>query len=69
MRALVDVPDDLLKDLERISKSVNVSRAEIIRRALREFANNNTPNNDGFGIWAKNPIDGLALQTKLRDEW
>lgn len=69
MRALVDVPDDLLKELERISNNANVSRAEIIRRALREFANNNTPNNNGFGIWAKNPIDGLALQTKLRDEW
>jgi metal-responsive CopG/Arc/MetJ family transcriptional regulator len=69
MRALVDVPDDLLKKLEKISNNANVSRAEIIRRALREFANNNLPHNDGFGIWANNSIDGLVLQENLRDEW
>lgn len=69
MRALVDVPDDLLNDLDELSKIKKVSRAEIMRRALREYANNNAPNNDGFGLWASATIDGLKLQEKLREEW
>lgn len=69
MRALVDVPDDILNDLEEISKSNKVSRAEIIRRALREYIGNNKEATNGFGIWANKPVDGLALQEKLREEW
>ena len=69
MRALVDVPDDLIKDLEYISISNKVSRAEIIRRALRDFVGNNKQTSDGFAIWKNSQVDGLALQEKLREEW
>lgn len=69
MRALVDIPEEIIEDLNALSARAKVSRAEIIRRALREYANNNSPLIDGFGLWAKMPVDGLALQEKLRQEW
>ncbi len=69
MRALIDVPNDLIDDLDALSKSKKVSRAEIMRRALREYANNNAPKSEGFGLWGGSQIDGLELQQRLRDEW
>ena len=69
MRALVDLPEDLLLELGELSKKQKISRAEIIRRALKDFAKNSAQKSDGFGIWASAPIDGLALQEKLREEW
>lgn len=70
MRALVDIPDSLIKDLSKISKSKKLPRAEIIRRAISAYIAKNKPSGeDAFGLWAGQKIDGLEYQTNVRAEW
>lgn len=70
MRALVDIPDALIKDLSNISKSKKLPRAEIIRRALSAYVAENKPTGaDAFGLWASQKIDGVEYQDKMRAEW
>lgn len=70
MRALVDIPDDLLKDLAELTKSKKLPRAEVIRRAIRVYVTQNKPSSDdAFGILAGKKIDGVLFQEKIRSEW
>jgi len=71
MRILVDVPEPDLDLLDRISKRLAISRAELIRRAIHASL---TPyrermDNTAYGIWAAHPEDGLDYQERLRAEW
>jgi|APTNR8051073442_1049403.scaffolds.fasta_scaffold02443_13 metal-responsive CopG/Arc/MetJ family transcriptional regulator len=70
MRALVDIPDGLIKDLATISETKKLPRAEIIRRAISAYIADNKPTAElAFGLWANNKIDGLEYQEKVRSEW
>ncbi len=68
MRTLVDIPTDLLQSLDDISRQADVSRAEVIRRALREYIVTHQQVPDVFGLIKSLP-DGLEAQRSLRDEW
>ena len=81
MRALVDIPDRQLEDLNAICKARKISRAEAVRRALDAFIEENRPSRDAaFGLWKGQsvylpgepdplPEDGLAYQERMRAEW
>ena len=70
MRTLVDIPEDELDELNLLSRSRKVSRAELIRQAIAGFlAENRTGLEDSFGMWSKRGVDGVAYQEKLRGEW
>jgi metal-responsive CopG/Arc/MetJ family transcriptional regulator len=70
MRTLVDIPEDELEELNSLSRSRKVSRAELIRQAVAGFlAENRTGLEDSFGIWKKRGVDGVEYQDKLRREW
>ncbi len=71
MRTLVDIPTDLLQSLDDISRHADVSRAEVIRRALREYIVSRHQVPDVFGLIKHQPPlpDGLQAQRSLRDEW
>jgi len=70
MRTLVDIPEDELEELNLLSRSRKVSRAELIRQAVAGFlADNRAGLEDSFGIWKKRGVDGLKYQEKLRGEW
>jgi hypothetical protein len=71
MRTLVDIPADLLESLDDISHQAEISRAEVIRRALREYVQARQQLPDVFGlIRGHHPEqDGLDWQRSLRDEW
>jgi metal-responsive CopG/Arc/MetJ family transcriptional regulator len=71
MRTLVDIPQDMLDSLDKVSASQKQSRAAVIREAIGEYLSKRRPVSirDAFGMWADRDIDGLEYQNRMRDEW
>lgn len=70
MRTLVDIPDAQINDLTAICEAENMSRAEIVRRAIAAYIQIKKPATvDAFGLWQSNNVDGLAYQEQARSEW
>jgi len=60
---------------DRLRRRLGLSRAELIRRALRLYLER-APEGEGavppervFGLWRGRGLDGLAWQERLRSEW
>jgi metal-responsive CopG/Arc/MetJ family transcriptional regulator len=52
-RTIIDIPAPLLHEADELCQRLGVSRAEVVRRALREFLKQNeSENTDAFGLWA-----------------
>jgi metal-responsive CopG/Arc/MetJ family transcriptional regulator len=71
-RALVGIPEKELKALDTLSEVQHVSRAELIRRAVSLYLEKFKPadkSEEAFGLWEDRKVDGLAYQTRLREEW
>jgi predicted transcriptional regulator len=43
MRAVIDIPDPLLGQLDSLAEAANLSRAEIMRRALAAWVQSHKP--------------------------
>ncbi len=71
MRTIIDIPDDLLREVDSLAKGEKISRAEAIRRAMTDYlAKRSTPRADAaFGIWKSKKIDPLDYEDSLRGEW
>lgn len=70
MRTLVDIPDRQIQDLTAICMAENVSRAELIRRAISAYLEKNKPAAvEAFGLWKERKVDGLEYQDQVRSEW
>jgi hypothetical protein len=70
MRTLVDIPEGELEQLTVLSRSRNVSRAELIRQAVSGFLSENKAGlESSFGLWKKRAVDGVKYQEQLRREW
>ena len=79
MRTIIELDDAQVSRLDEWAKAAKVSRAEAVRRAVKQMLERATsPQGTGFGVWAQNRVsgiavppelDGLVLQRALRDEW
>ena len=71
MRTIIDLPDQDLRDLAEISQREKISRAEVIRRAVRLYVERLRPAREQavFGLWRGRKRDGLHYEDKLRREW
>ncbi|MBV8800703.1 MAG: ribbon-helix-helix protein, CopG family [Alphaproteobacteria bacterium] len=71
MRILVDMPDNQVKELTRISAASKRPRAAIIRDAVSSYLaqHKQDPMRQAFGIWRDLKIDSVEYQRKLREEW
>lgn len=73
MRTLVDIPEQIIDELRSLCQDKGLSRAEIIRRAINSYIQQQKPKKvNTFGLWKKEHTsteDGLAYQNKLRNEW
>ncbi len=71
MRTRVDIPETLLNELDALARREDISRAEAIRRAMREYiAHHRRPRPDAaFGIWKSKRVDALDYEDSLRREW
>ena len=69
-RILVDIPQKYIDDLGAIARVEKSSRAEVIRKAIASYVEQNKPvSTDAFGIWKDRPVDGLDYQETIRSEW
>jgi predicted transcriptional regulator len=71
MRALVDMNDDQVEALDALAKLAKTSRAALIRDAIDAYLDRHRRRHveDGFGLWGRRDVDGLAYQERMRDEW
>jgi metal-responsive CopG/Arc/MetJ family transcriptional regulator len=71
MRTLVDLPEEHIKVLKQLSEQSQLSRAELVRRAVAEYLQRHQLGaaENAFGIWRYEPRDGLDYQRGLREEW
>ncbi len=71
MRTIVDLPTEQIEALKRMGKRSQLSRAELMRRAVAEYVARHQPDqgDDAFGLWKKQPVDGVEYQQHLREEW
>ena len=71
MRTLMDLPDNLLHDLDNVSMREGISRAEAVRRAVSAYVTErNVPRHDAaFGIWKNKNLNPLDHEDLLRDGW
>jgi metal-responsive CopG/Arc/MetJ family transcriptional regulator len=70
MRLLVDLPEAELEQLNELSRTRRVSRAELIRQAVAGYLERNSVGlENSFGLWKKKAEDGVTYQDKLRSEW
>lgn len=70
-RALVDLPEALLRDLDALASRKGASRAGLVREAVKEFLAHHAAAQRAaaFGLWRDRSEDGLAYQARVRDEW
>lgn len=71
MRTIIDLPAEQLAALSVVCEREGISRAEAIRRAVREFtrAQSAATEEAAFGLWRRRRIAGLAYERTLRAEW
>jgi hypothetical protein len=71
MRTLVDIPAEDLDLLNGVVKTLAISRAEFVRRAISKSLepHRQSQKQEAFGLWANRPVDGLAYQERMREEW
>ena len=71
MRTIFEIPDEKVKELDRLCKAQKISRAELMRRAIDKYLLD-TPlvrREASFGIWKKKKIDSLKFEASIRKEW
>jgi metal-responsive CopG/Arc/MetJ family transcriptional regulator len=71
MRAIIDIPGDLLGEIDSLAKREKISRAEAVRRAMAEYVakRSATRSEAAFGIWKSRRIDAVEYEDSLRSEW
>jgi hypothetical protein len=71
MRTLVDIPAEDLDLLNGVVKTLAISRAEFVRRAISKSLepHRQAHKQEAFGLWANRPVDGLKYQERIREEW
>ena len=71
MRTIIEVPDDIIKNLDRVSKQEQKSRAAVVREAIQLYLDKKqvVSSEVAFGLWKKRVEDGLQYQKKIRAEW
>ncbi|MFP4283241.1 MAG: ribbon-helix-helix protein, CopG family [Opitutales bacterium] len=71
MRTVIDVPDEVIQSLDRVSRAEKRPRAALIRDALTEYLRvKAVPSAEAaFGLWKQESTDGVEYQNRLRDEW
>ena len=71
MRAIIDIPDQLVESLDRVGKTYQKSRSALVREAITEFLRvKSIPQAEAaFGLWKQRNKDGVVYQNDLRQEW
>ena len=68
-RTIVDLPSSQLKDLDSRCRSMGISRAEAVRRAVEAFLRDSPGDtSQGFGLWKQTGRKARGSQHTESDE-
>ena len=69
-RILLDLSNEVIKQLDDLEVQCNLPRAELLREAVDQYQVNQsqTARTSAFGIWQGCEEDGVEYQRKLREE-
>jgi hypothetical protein len=68
-RTIIDIPDLQLREVDSLCRQLGISRAEAVRRALREFLqHSDSARTDGFGLWRSTAAPQLSTQQAAQPE-
>lgn len=69
-RTIVDIPTGLTREVDRLCRSLNISRAEAVRRGLSLLvAKETNVKATAFGLWQSAGKSREELVAALRDNW
>jgi hypothetical protein len=68
MQIIIDIPADLVRQMDALAEHEKISRAEIVQRAMAEYLAKRSPTlpDAAFGIWKSKRIDPLSYEDSLR---
>lgn len=71
MQATIDLQNEDAHFLDQLGRQERLSSKELIERVVARYvAEHRTQiRATAFGIWKDHPVDGLAYQYNIRDEW
>jgi len=71
MRTIVDLPSEQVAALSDLCKTLGISRAEAVRRALARMLEeaDGTHFQKAFGAWKHRQIDSVDHVNRIREEW
>ena len=70
-RIILDLSNEVIKQLDDLEVQRNLPRTELLREAVDQYLVNQsqTVRTSAFGIWQGREEDGVEYQRKLREEW
>jgi metal-responsive CopG/Arc/MetJ family transcriptional regulator len=69
-RTIVDIPNEQLHEVDRLCKSLGLSRAEAVRQGLQSFVEKNQGvQEEGFGLWKAAKVSRAELLKSIRSHW
>jgi metal-responsive CopG/Arc/MetJ family transcriptional regulator len=71
MRTIVDIPAEVIANLDEISLRTKRSRASLIRDAVSIYLEDAQAQKAeaAFGVWKSRKMEGLEYQTQARKDW
>ncbi|MEO7028931.1 MAG: ribbon-helix-helix domain-containing protein [Acidobacteriaceae bacterium] len=70
MQTTVDIPEEQVSRLDKLSQSRRIPRDELVRIAISTYLQAQASALDeSFGAWAGSQGDGLDYQKRMRNEW
>jgi metal-responsive CopG/Arc/MetJ family transcriptional regulator len=70
MQTTIDIPEEQVAQIDKLSQTRNISRDELFSRALEVYLESRERALDeSAGAWAGSQGDGVEYQQRLRDEW
>jgi metal-responsive CopG/Arc/MetJ family transcriptional regulator len=69
-RTIIDIPDEQLREIDRVCRALKISRAEAVRRGATAFLERNqTVEENGYGLWRESAVDAKGLLESIRAKW
>jgi predicted transcriptional regulator len=70
MQTTIDIPEEQVGQLEKLSQARNIPRDEIVRLAISAYLRSRSlALEQSLGAWAGAQGDGVEYQQRVRGEW
>ena len=69
-RTIIDIPDGQLREMNRVCRALNISRAEAVRRGVNAFLERNQAvEGEGYGLWRDSNVEARRLLANIQAKW